>query len=262
MVNSSLTPRRVVTAVGFLLVVGLSGCSSPGPSSTSASRDASGPASKPVASADRSAAPSGDVYQQRVDDFESNHANRNSHARRILYADALLHLNEPRKAVQVLIDTEVAFPDSYLTSMYLGVAYEMAGDLKSARHWVAKTIERNVEARSGTEWLHLAMLEARLAIAKDPEWLKSHSVLQNNTHRTAEEILSAIRIQLAVRGDFGMKADSVVSDLYFEAGVCATSLSARQEYFALSLEISPLRLSEIQQQEKIRAKAQASVQVN
>jgi tetratricopeptide (TPR) repeat protein len=203
-----------------------------------------------------------DIYQRRVEDYESSRSNGNSHARRILYVDALLHLNEPRQAIQALIEAEVAFPESYLNAMYLGLAYEMAGDLKSARHWVSKTIERNTEARNSSEWLHLAMIEARLALAKDPEWLKSHTVLESNTHRTAEEILSAIRIQIAVRGDFGLKPDAVVSDLYFEAGICATSLSARQEYFANSLEISPLRLLEIQQQEKVRAKAQASAQLN
>jgi len=202
------------------------------------------------------------VYQERVAAHEASPASRNSHARRILYADALLHLGDTRKAVQALIETEMAFPDSYLNSMYLGLAYEMAGDLKSARYWVSKTIERNIEARGGTEWLHLAMIEARMALAKDPDWLRTHSVLRNNTHRTAEEILSAIRIQLAVRGDFGLRPDLVVSDLYFEAGICANSLAARQEYFAQSLEVGPLRLAEIREQEKVRARAQASVRFN
>jgi len=255
MVNSSLTPRRVATAAGLALMAGLCGCTLPATSASRAPRDAD-------AGVQLSAPHSADVYQRRIEEFESSHAQRNSHARRILYVDALLHENEPRKAIPVLLDTEVDFPESYLNALYLGLAYEMAGDLKSARHWVAKTIERNIDARGGTEWLHLAMIEARLAVARDPDWLQSHSVLKDNTHRTAEEILAAIRIQLAVRGDFGMRDDVVVSDLYFEAGICANSLAARQEYFAQSLEISPLRLGEIQEQEKVRARAQASVQVH
>lgn len=261
MVNSSLTPRRVVTAAGLALVVVLSGCSTPAPSFSRASKDSS---SAHAATAGDGVAlqTASDFYARRVAEFEANPAARSSHARRIAYVDALLHLGRPREAIQELIDTEISFPDAYVNALYLGLAYEMAGDLKSARRWVARSIERNVDARGGSQWLHLAMIDARLALAKDSAWLEKHSVIEANTHRTAEEILAAIRIQLAVRGDFGMKPDAVVSDLYFEAGICASSLASRQEYFAQSLEISTLRLTEIERHERVRAKAHASVSVH
>lgn len=264
MVNSSLTPRRVVTAVGLVILVSMSGCSSLPSFGTRAARDASNSSSVQAGTAagKQAAGTVANVYERRVIDFESSHTNRNSHAKRILYADALLHLDEARKAIQVLLDAEDVFHGSYLNSLYLGLAYEKVGELKQARYWVSRTIERNIDARGGTEWLHLAMIEARLALARDPEWLKSNSVLRNNTHRTAEEILTAIRIQLAVQGDFGLKQDSVVCDLYFEAGICATGLSARRDYFAQSLEIGALRRAEIEKHEKISARAHASVQVN
>jgi hypothetical protein len=165
-------------------------------------------------------------------------------------------------AIQELADTELVFPEAYINAVYLGLAYEKAGDLKSARFWVAKGIERNTDARGGSEWLHLAMIEARIALVRNPEWLSSHSVLENNTHRTAEEILSAIKIQLAVRGDFGLRPDAIDCDLYFEAGVCAPSMATRQDYFAHSLELGALRRAEIERHEKIRARAHVSAQVN
>jgi len=258
MVNSSLTPRRVVTAAGLALVVVLSGCSTPAPSSSRASKETSSPhvatAGDGVALQAASA-----IYARRVAEFEADPAARFSHAQRIGYADALLHLGKPREAIQELINTEITFAEAYVNALYLGLAYEMAGDLKSAHRWVARSIERNVDARGGSQWLHLAMIEARLALARNPAWLENHSVIEAHTHRTAEEILTAIRIQLAVRGDFRMKPDAVVSDLYFEAGICASSLASRQEYFAQSLEISPLRLAEIERHERVRARAHASV---
>ncbi|MBE2215036.1 MAG: hypothetical protein IAE82_14275 [Opitutaceae bacterium] len=265
MVQSSLTPRRLLVVAGLVAVAGLAGCTTVSSSSTSAaSRDAALPSNEqgaPAATAN-AGLESDNIYARRVQAIESIPGGALTHAQYVSYADALMHLGRPRKAIDVLISAEIAFPEAYMNAVYLGLAYEMIGDLKSARHWVARGIERNIEARGGTEWLHLAMIEARQALAKDPEWLRKHSVLRNNTHRTAEEILSAIKIQLAICGDLGLPPDAVVSDLYFEAGICANSLEARQDYFAQSLEISPLRLAEIQQQEKIRARAQASVQVN
>lgn len=261
MVNSSLTPRRVVTAVTLALLVSLSGCSTPG-SSLRATKKGSHASETAVLQEAGTAPAEAGVYERRIADYEAHPEYRYSHARRITYVDALLHRGHARKAVQELVETELSFPDAYLNAVYLGLAYEIMGDLKSARHWVARSIERNVDARSGSEWLHLAMIDARLALAKDPEWLRKHSVLENNTHRTAEEILNAIRIQLAVRGDFGLQPDLVVCDLYFEAGICAPSLAARQDYFAHSLELSTLRRPEIERQEKIRARAHASVNIH
>lgn len=263
MTNSSLPLRRVVIVAGLVLCVFLSGCSTPvaatrnrpasNPDSAAAVRVAEDGAGQPVAPG---------VYERRVGEYLVNPAYAGSHARRILFADALLHLGRIREAIGFLTETEVAFPDAYINALYLGLAHEIAGDLKTARHWVARTIERNVDARGGSEWLHLAMIDAKLALARDPAWLRTHSVLANNTHRTAEAILEAIRIQLAVRGDFGLPVDMVVCDLYFEAGVCASSVAARQGYFARSLAIGNLRRGEIERHGRITARAHASMQVN
>ncbi len=264
MTNSSIPLRRVVVAAGLAVSAFLAGCSTPAAVSRTNPSTAGG--SVPPGEVIESDVPDGavgsGVYARRVEDYRANPAFAQSHQRRILYADALLHLGRARAAIDVLIETEIAFPDAYLNALYLGLAYEIAGDLRMARHWVARTIERNVDARGGSEWLHLAMLDARIALARDPSWLKTRSVLANNTHRTAEAILEAIRIQLAVRGDFGLPVDMVICDLYFEAGVCASGAAARQGYFARSLEIGSLRRGEIERHGRITARAHASVQVH
>ena len=258
----SLMPRRIVFVVGIAAAC-LSGCSTPVGSLARAPETSNRSGSRIEGNqAFVTVQPEASIYARRVADYRANPDFRASHARRILYVDALLHLGDARQAIQELADIEISFPDAYINAIYFGLAYEIMGDLKAARHWVSRSIERNVDARSGTEWLHLAMLDARLALAKDPLWLQKHSVLRNNTHRTAEQILSAIKIQLAVRGDFGLPADAVVSDLYFEAGICASSGAERQDFFAHSLEISTLRRPEIEKQERIRAKAHASARLD
>jgi hypothetical protein len=38
-------------------------------------------------------------------------------------------------------------------------------------------IKRNPASHDGTEWLHVKILEAKIALARDPSWLETHSVL-------------------------------------------------------------------------------------
>src|SRR6185503_7493595 len=65
----------------------------------------------------------------------------------------------------------------YVVAANLGTAYELHGDLVAARRWIAEAIRRNPYSHEGTEWLHVLILDARMALAKDPNWLASHSVL-------------------------------------------------------------------------------------
>lgn len=59
----------------------------------------------------------------------------------------------------------------------LGVAYELSGNLDSAYYYTSKAVEINPNSHSGSEWIHLKILEAQMEISKDPNWLKSNTVL-------------------------------------------------------------------------------------
>jgi tetratricopeptide (TPR) repeat protein len=59
----------------------------------------------------------------------------------------------------------------------LGVAYELSGDLDSAYYYTSKAVEINSNSHSGSEWIHLKILEAQMEITKDPNWLKNNTVL-------------------------------------------------------------------------------------
>lgn len=58
----------------------------------------------------------------------------------------------------------------------LGTAYELMGKDELALEWIRKGIERNPESHQGSEWLHVRILEAKIGLKKDPDWLKGHSV--------------------------------------------------------------------------------------
>jgi tetratricopeptide (TPR) repeat protein len=93
------------------------------------------------------------------------------------YAVVLLHLGEIKPALAILVKIEQERPGLYATATNLGTAYELAGKNEQALGWIRAGIRRNPGSHEGTEWLHAAVLEAKLAMAKDPQWLRSSSVL-------------------------------------------------------------------------------------
>jgi tetratricopeptide (TPR) repeat protein len=146
------------------------------------------------------------------------------------YAAALLHLGEIQPALQILLRIEKERPGRYATATNLGTAYELAGQNEHALSWIRAGIVRNPRSHGGTEWLHVAILEAKLALAKDPAWLRTHSVLgvdfgtaavpkmPARLQLDAESTLSAIHIQLLERLQFVPPPDAVVGDLLFDYG--------------------------------------------
>lgn len=248
--NDSTCFRRSSRAIWTALALGMV-LTTPSPLH-SARKERRDPPKPPVASPTLSAQDRA-VYEQRIAAHDALGAEAQTHAVRIGYIEALLHLGQPRQAIDELYRIEAVFPGSYLNAMYLGQAHEMLGNFESARYWVAEGWSRNPDARKGSEWLHLAIVEAQSNLAKDPQWLETHSILENNTHRSAEDILAAIETQLALRVEFGLPENLVVSDLYFEAGVCVRSQAGRRAYFARSLQIDNLRRTQIDAQDKLQS---------
>jgi tetratricopeptide (TPR) repeat protein len=92
-------------------------------------------------------------------------------------ATALAHTGAAAEAVTLLQQIEAEKPGLYVTAANLGTVYELSGDDEKALEWIRKGIERNPESHEGTEWLHVRILEAKLALRDDPKWLELHSVL-------------------------------------------------------------------------------------
>jgi hypothetical protein len=144
-------------------------------------------------------------------------------------ASALLHTGEAVEAVKLLEEVEAEKPGLYFTAANLGTAYELSGDDRRAIEWIRKGIERNPEAHGGTEWLHVRILETKLALAQDPQWLESHSVVYDQeTAKTAvgnrgekltvEQVKKALIYQLHERLQFVRPPESVVGALLLELG--------------------------------------------
>jgi len=144
------------------------------------------------------------------------------------YSIALMYLGRSQEAVELLQKLEKEEPGHYFIAANLGTAFELTGNNEQAARWIAEGIRRNPKSHEGTEWLHLKILEAKLAQEKDPEYFKSHSVLELAPQNIKEDtvigteklssvqVATAIQHQLAERLQFVKAPDPAVASLLFD----------------------------------------------
>lgn len=152
-------------------------------------------------------------------------------------AVAFAHFGQPRKAIALLEEVERNRPGRYETAVNLGTAYELNGENAKALRWIVEGVRRNSESHLGTEWLHVKILEAKLALAKDPAWLREHTVLGADfggegkarrperlpkdhlgQEKSLAQIEEALTYQLHERLEFVKSPDPLVADLLFDLG--------------------------------------------
>jgi hypothetical protein len=177
-----------------------------------------------------------DYWREQVSILAKDHESGNF-KRRSDYAAALIYLGRPNEAIAILEEVAPENPDEYIVAANLGTAYELSGDLEQALHWIRKGYELNPTSHWGSEWLHIKILEAKLELAADPDWLKTHSVLGldfgndaaprlpeetiidvTGTTLAIEEIVSGVDYQLHERLKFVQSPDPIVGDLLFDLG--------------------------------------------
>lgn len=135
------------------------------------------------------------------------------------------------KAVSMLEKVEAEHPGIYFTAANRGTALELAGRDEEALHWILEGIRRNPDSHMGAEWLHARILEAKLQLAKDPGWLKTHTITGIDLTRLAEPdyaidsaqgpqykqmIRDSLVHQLSARMLFVKPQDSIVAQLLIE----------------------------------------------
>ena len=79
-------------------------------------------------------------------------------------------------AVRHFLTLEQRFPGHHETAANLGTALELAGHDAVALKWIGIGIQRNRQEHFGSEWLHTRILETKIALAKDPHYLKGRSI--------------------------------------------------------------------------------------
>jgi len=143
----------------------------------------------------------------------------------------LVYQGQYAHAVRLFLTLEQRYPGRYQTAANLGTALELAGHDGPALQWIRIGIQRNRNAHEGTEWLHARILEAKQALARDPDYLTTHSIAGlsfapvkiprlpamprgNNGQSLAPwEVDQALSYQLRERVQFVSPKDPVVANL-------------------------------------------------
>ena len=152
-------------------------------------------------------------------------------------ASALMHTGDPKAAIQILAEIEKANPGLYQTASNLGTAFELTGENEKALDWIRKGIERNPKSHHSSEWIHVRILQTKIAAAKSPSWVNNDSLLGLNFDSstkpiqpttlptgnsgeplTLEQVEAGLRYQLHERLQFVQPVDRIVASLLFDLG--------------------------------------------
>ncbi len=150
-----------------------------------------------------------------------------------LEAEGLHHVFAGRHAlaVQRFMEAERAAPGRYSVAANLGTAQELNGQNEAALRWIREAIRRNPLSHEGTEWVHVAILEAKVRRERSPgapftpliplpaDFEAGTQVTILDAKRRVSEIKHAIQYQLRERMKFVKPHDPYVADLLFTLSV-------------------------------------------
>ncbi|MDQ8200858.1 hypothetical protein QEH56_22010 [Pelagicoccus enzymogenes] len=175
------------------------------------------------------------------------------------YASALIFTGEYKGAIQTLKKQERLYPKQYQTATNLGTAYELSGNLKQAKKWISEGQKRNPASHQGSEWIHSAILDAKIALKRNSRWLDTNYVsaleLGWSDNKNRARTRDAILVQLSERLVFVRAPNPIVSSLFFELGTIyeyEDSIQHAEVFYRKSLEFGDLRKNEIAGQRRQR----------
>lgn len=147
----------------------------------------------------------------------------------------LLRHNQPQEALKLLQTLNTLYPDEYKIATNMGTAYELLGNNVAALKWIKQGISLNPQSHHGSEWVHVKILEAKLASKGDQRWFEQSSILglpfrkeglmakhvifpNTNAGKPASllNIIDHVGLQLKERMSLVPPQDPVVANLLFD----------------------------------------------
>ncbi|MFZ4929268.1 tetratricopeptide repeat protein [Chryseobacterium sp. Mn2064] len=149
----------------------------------------------------------------------------------------LIVLGRYKEAIQLYKKIESMKPGRYSTYSNMGTAYELIGENKEALKWIEKAVKINPESHSGSEWIHVNILKAKIKgddyissmhlIGKDfgnEEYPKSNLNLEE-----LENLRMQVYYQLNERISFVSPKDKIVAQLLFDLGNIAFLMDSKAD---------------------------------
>jgi hypothetical protein len=141
------------------------------------------------------------------------------------------------EGIGLLRDLEKRQPGNAIVAANLGSALELSGADEEALQWMRESVRRDPREHEGSGWVHVKILEAKIALKNDPNWLRKNSVVgwreggrfpldERSRPRTPLEIIRDIDYQLQERTQFVSAPDAIVGDLYLTMGDIAQVVPA------------------------------------
>ncbi|HXC06341.1 MAG TPA: hypothetical protein VNZ86_16400, partial [Bacteroidia bacterium] len=135
------------------------------------------------------------------------------------YAVCLMKLGKPKVALEILIELYKHYPSEYQIAANLGTAYELNARPDSALKYIKRDMELNPNDHEGSEWIHVKVLEAKLALQQNPDYLHDHSVLGLKQAQKKDSLLfKQLTIQLQERVPFTPVPDPILASLFTDLG--------------------------------------------
>lgn len=158
----------------------------------------------------------------------------------------LARLGKYKKALELLIPLNKKYPNHYKIVANLGTLYELNGNIEQAYFYIKEGIRLNPESHAGSEWVHLAILQAKKQMRQNPGWILNHQVLRLNLTDTVsqfsekhEAVLQKIRqisYQMEERIPFSPQPDLIVANIMNELGqLLATHISVVNAWTAYKI---------------------------
>lgn len=151
----------------------------------------------------------------------------------------LSYLGRYTEALDILIRLQKEHPDNYNYAANLGTTYELLGKNELALQFIKKGIELNPDSHEGSEWVHVKILEAKLKMAGNPDWIYKNRVLGTGVNFDSKESASLndkawhVEYQLQERIPFTPFPDALLANVFDELGdLYATQQSVELAYVA------------------------------
>ncbi len=154
------------------------------------------------------------------------------------YTLRMIRAGKLKEGLEVFKRLSAKFPKEHVFHAYLGMAYELNGDNQNALKHAKKALELDRFTHQESQWISIKILEAKIALEKDPNYLKNHSVLSlTMEQKKAERVASQLLLQVKERFPFYKSPDPIMAALLIDLGDCFTE-SKSYEYGAAFYEIA------------------------
>ncbi|MDH4472294.1 MAG: hypothetical protein QE487_06780 [Fluviicola sp.] len=137
------------------------------------------------------------------------------------YTLRLIRAGKLKEGLEIFKRLSAKFPKEHVFHAYLGMAYELNGDNKNALIHAKKALELDRFTHQESQWISIKILEAKIALEKDPDYLKNHSVLSlTMEQKKAEKVAGQLFLQVKERFPFYKGPDPIMAQLLCDLGDC------------------------------------------